>query len=306
MMRLCNLMNKDTSISYDAKRIHIENLYKIVECCENMIDCRRGIQLNYIGETFQSSQCLVDRTTTCDNCLNASQPATMYKTIDATPKCLQVARAVNDLCGTPECFTLLHMVDVFMGRKLKTVIEHRHDQTEYHGVLSKWSRNDIQRLLHKMVIEEYLREEIIFVRNISRAYLRIGMKFDTLVNGNAKIEFAIENKLTKAAKSTDNVPASGGSAAAGAIESDTRIVSLKARCSNALLEKCCALATERRVTIASIMNNQAIKQMADRMPETEADMLTIPHVTKAHVELLVITQRYAAERQCIIMDMDEE
>lgn len=47
----------------------MNNLYKIVEYCENLIDCRRTLQLNYFAEQFSREQCLANRDMACDNCL---------------------------------------------------------------------------------------------------------------------------------------------------------------------------------------------------------------------------------------------
>lgn len=312
MMRLMKLMDHDTSMSYEAKRIHIDNLYKIVDYCENIIDCRRAIQLNYFGESFQRSQCLADRSTACDNCLNSVKPENSYKKINATSICKQVASGVRDLCSGSNRFTLLHMTDVLIGSKVKKVLDSRHDQSQCYGLLKMWTRNDIQRLLHKMVIDEYLREELIFIRDIPLAYLRIGTKIETLIKTNVQVEFAIENKTSKASKSaTKDDQTNIGNANVPNTESDARIVELKAKCLDDLLAKCRLLADEHKSTVAAVMNNQAIKTMADRMPETEAEMLTIPHVTKANFEkfgkeLLSITQQYSAEKMCIMMDIEEE
>lgn len=56
-------------MSLDVKKIHIDNLYRIVGYCENVTDCRRAQQLDYFGEHFTSEQCLENRKTACDNCL---------------------------------------------------------------------------------------------------------------------------------------------------------------------------------------------------------------------------------------------
>lgn len=310
MMRLKKLMDHDTKMSFEAKRIHITNLHKIVEYCENVIDCRRSIQLNYFGESFERRQCLSSRSTACDNCLNSEKQDTAYKQINATPMCLQVARAVRDICSSSR-FTLLHMVDVFIGSKLKKVIDSRHDQSEHYGILKTWTRGDIQRLLHKMVIEEYLKEDLIFIRDIPQAYLKIGPKIDLLVKGNIKIDFAIENKSSKASKNAKDDQTNIGNVAVPDTELDAGIVQLKVRCHEDLLEKCRSLAAERNVTVASVMNNQALKIMAERMPDSEQEMLAIPHVTKANYEkfgreLLEITQQYNAEKACILMDLEEQ
>lgn len=41
----------------------------MVNYCENLTDCRRSLQLNYFAEYFTREDCLQDRTTACDNCL---------------------------------------------------------------------------------------------------------------------------------------------------------------------------------------------------------------------------------------------
>lgn len=52
----------------DSKRVHIQNLYRIVSYCENKADCRRTLQLNYFGEQFDGSKCISNKETACDNC----------------------------------------------------------------------------------------------------------------------------------------------------------------------------------------------------------------------------------------------
>lgn len=59
----------NSSGSYESRQVHINNLYKIVEYCENVIDCRRSLQLNYFAEQFSREQCLANRDMACDNCL---------------------------------------------------------------------------------------------------------------------------------------------------------------------------------------------------------------------------------------------
>ena len=71
MMRILKLLDLDSSVSLEAKRAHINNLHKIVAYCENVIDCRRSIQLNYFAENFTREQCLMLRNSACDNCLNS-------------------------------------------------------------------------------------------------------------------------------------------------------------------------------------------------------------------------------------------
>lgn len=60
----------DDSGNHESKRVHMQNLFRIVSYCENKADCRRMLQLNYFGETFNSDQCIANKDTACDNCRN--------------------------------------------------------------------------------------------------------------------------------------------------------------------------------------------------------------------------------------------
>ena len=48
----------------------MDNLKHVVHFCENQMDCRRALQLNYFGEEFTREECIKMKNTTCDNCLN--------------------------------------------------------------------------------------------------------------------------------------------------------------------------------------------------------------------------------------------
>lgn len=313
MMRLVKLMDLDTSITYEAKRVHTQNLQKIVNYCENVIDCRRAIQLNYFAEYFTRDECLASFDTACDNCLNNRDDNAKFVLKDCTDDCKNMIKAVRDLCnGQTQRVTLLQMVDVFLGGKNQKITAIAAN-TNYHGMFKAWSRTDLQRLLHKLVIDEYLKEDLIFVRDIPLAYIKIGVNVEKIMSGNERIQFAIETKKTKSGKSTtmpkDDVnlnPSNNGID----LESNEELKELKEKCLNDLLEKCRSLAGERNVTVGSIMNNQAIKAMAEQMPISEEEMLAIPHVTKANFEkygkdLLEITSQYSAEKMCIVMDLEE-
>lgn len=61
------------------------------------------------------------------------------------------------------------------------------------------------------------------------------------------------------------------------------------------------IAQEKNATLSSVMNLQALKAMASKMPETPEEMLCLPHVTKANFEkygkqLLDITLRFSLQK----------
>ena len=61
----------DQSATYESKRVHIDNLFRMVQCCENVADCRRAQLLNYFGERdFNREECDSFKGAICDNCVS--------------------------------------------------------------------------------------------------------------------------------------------------------------------------------------------------------------------------------------------
>ena len=149
-------------MSADAKQVSLDNLKRIVNYCENKTDCRRSLQLNYFAEYYTREQCLQNRSTACDTCIQAGK----YKEQDVTAEAQWIANAVRELCCGSNRFTLLHMIEVFKGSMIAKIKEKNHDKSQYHGKLKTWDRADISRLMHRMVMDELLREDFIFVREI--------------------------------------------------------------------------------------------------------------------------------------------
>ena len=59
----------DQNATYDSKRVHIDNLFRMVQYCENIADCRRAQVLHYFGEHhFSRERCNIVAGAICDNC----------------------------------------------------------------------------------------------------------------------------------------------------------------------------------------------------------------------------------------------
>ncbi|XP_016951340.1 recQ-like DNA helicase Blm [Drosophila biarmipes] len=307
MLRIKKMLDSDKALQYNVKKIHVDNLYRIVGYCENLTDCRRAQQLDYFGEHFTSEQCLENRQTACDNCLNKRA----YRALDALEQARKAARAVKDLCSGRSRFTLLHIADVLKGSKIKKIVDYNHHKSPHHGVLKDWDKNDVHRLLRKMVIDGFLREDLIFTNDFPQAYLYLGNNISKLMEGTPTFEFAV-TKNSKEAKAAVATVSDGAASSSADGKSDMR--EIHERCYTDLLDVCRSIAGQRNVTMASIMNIQALKAMAETLPLTEKDMCSIPHVTKANYDkygarLLEITSKYASEKllmQALIDDEEEE
>lgn len=70
------------------KTENIHALYSILDYCEEPFSCRRQIQLNYLGENFEPSQC----NKMCDNCRQGIK----IKMRDASNDTMQILRIVQD------------------------------------------------------------------------------------------------------------------------------------------------------------------------------------------------------------------
>ncbi|XP_055905057.1 recQ-like DNA helicase Blm isoform X2 [Eupeodes corollae] len=307
MLRYKKMIDADGGCDYNVKKIHIDNLNRIVGFCENVSDCRRAQQLDYFGEHFTSEQCLQNRQTACDNCLKKKD----YVELDVTEDCKVALRAIKDICSGRSRFTLLHIADVLKGSLIKKIVDNRHNTLPFHGRLKDWDKNDIQRLLRKLVIEEFLREDMIFSNDIPQAYINIGPKAQSLMTQKIEIRFAIM-RTEKAAKNstTENDEPTTSGQSRNDRKSPPELKSISERCYTELLDLCRTIAATKNATMASIMNIQALKAMAESLPETEADMRAIPHVTKANYDkygekMLEITRNHAAEKLCLLMDLEE-
>lgn len=278
------------------RQVSMNNLDFMVNFCENMMDCRRTLQLDYFGEHFTREQCLNNKTSACDNCLRQN----LYKEIDVTDISKQIVGAVQDLCMGRNRATVLQMVDVIKGAETKKIVESGHNNTTFHGLLKTWDRSDIQRIFHKLIIENYLREEIMINRDIPQAYIKIGPKVADLMTPGRKpkLMFAMMEKNQPKAKKMEVTAV------------DERENELQDKCYQDLLDIAQEIAEQKGQTLAQIMNMQAIREMSKRMPETEAEMLKIPHVTKANFDkygprFLKVTIQYSAQRTSNALDNNE-
>lgn len=290
IQRYKKMMDQDMSLPFEAKQIHLNNLNRIMTYCENVTDCRRQQQLEYFAEYFTREECLENRETACDNCLNQDH----YKIIDVTEDCRAVARCVKDLCSGSNRFTLLHIHDVLKGSNIKKIIENRHNNDPAYGRLKAWDKNDINRLLHKMVIDQFLKEELIFSNDIPQAYVRIGPKIQILMSTQVRIEFPITEKVASKAQTDDTIEITNPLA-------NQELKELYEKCYQELITACGDIANDRNIQIGSVFNMKALREMSNKLPTSEMEMLKLQYVTKANFDkygkqLLEILQRYAAEK----------
>nr|CAD7576275.1 unnamed protein product [Timema californicum] len=290
-----------------AQRTHMDNLWRMVNFSENRTDCRRAQQLNYFGEIFDRKECLSNRATACDNCLQQED----FKMVDVTEDCQAIVRSVLEVVGGQgqrwsNNFTLLHFVDIFKGSETKKVKDAGHDKLPLHGRGKNWLRGDVERLVRKLTIEEYLREDLVVTRDdIAIAYVKAGPKTRDLLAGKVKVMFPMRGKSATNQDTNASKPSLSSSNPFA-----QQLQELQDRCYSELMDVCRAIADTLGVSAHSVMNVQAIRAMSQSMPECAEDMLKISHVTQANFDkygqaLLQVTQQYAAEKLGLMLNEEE-
>ncbi|XP_012216049.2 recQ-like DNA helicase Blm [Linepithema humile] len=280
---------------------HMDNLFKMVAFAENTTDCRRSLQLNYFGEIFDRQECISYKATACDNC-RSKEEITM---LDVTADAKEIMKAVRDINNRKNSkLTLVFLTDIFKGSDLKKIRESGLTKHFLYGRGKSWNKCDIERLLHYMVLQEYLQENMYINNEIACAYVKIGPKASELMTKkDAKIEIPIRhsNKSTSGVATVSTVTK----------EVNGIIKELQDRCYVELMTTIRGIADTLDVSASSIMNMVAVRAMSQRLPETEEAMLQIPHVTKANFVkygklLLEATQRYAAEKIVLLNEGNDE
>ncbi|XP_034239808.1 Bloom syndrome protein homolog isoform X2 [Thrips palmi] len=305
-IRLRSMIESDQTSypDWNAKKAvldrHMENLRFMISFLENKTDCRRGLQLNHFGEFYSSELCLKNRTSACDNCESKGQ----YTEIDIAPDAREIVKFVKDMCNdTRKNFSLLHLVDVFKGSKIKKIVDAGHVDHKIHGMGNKWMKTDIERMFHKLVIEGFLKETLqTNYLDMTNAYIKLGPKASLLQDPSFKMMFPMNGPGSKSVTVEDE---------SSSDQIDQEMETIHSECLSELSDKVQAMALSMGVNSSSIMNVEAVHTMAQVLPESEEEMLKIPHVTKANFKrygppLLEVTQEFAARRNALQAAREEE
>ena len=99
MYRVKSLLDKgDGPIRQDVKQQHEQNLWEMVNYCENTSDCRQMLQLQYLGEVFDPNLCKSSETP-CDNCRKGKP-----EVIDISDFAVQLVEMVTTLSSRQNNF----------------------------------------------------------------------------------------------------------------------------------------------------------------------------------------------------------
>ncbi len=284
MTRLRRMIQME-KLRREQERVHLDNLYRMVQYCENETDCRRAQLLQYFAETFDSSLCQ-NSTTPCDNC----QSQTPYRKEDVTKLVQVVVQSVQQV--SRDQYTLIQYACALKGSVSNKIVSSVLSLLPLYRRGEKWSKHDLERLLHMLVLNDILCENLtIGAHDNVVSYVKLGSKAFDVLSG--KITGIIMNIKGKASK---------GGSKGGVDKGQTKEEQLKAECYSALQR-------QRTVTASRLMlknpetlvSSLALQEMSQNVPTNKDEMMAVNGVTESNwkrmngEQFLEITCEYAAK-----------
>ncbi|XP_059159362.1 recQ-like DNA helicase BLM isoform X2 [Physella acuta] len=299
--RLRRIIEMDQSANFESKRVHNDNLFRMVSYCENVTDCRRCQILQYFGEcSFDRNMCASIKGALCDNCDNKDS----FVQRDVTADAKEIVKCVKELNSNGRSnYTLIHFVEIFKGSNNTKIQNLGHAKLALHGRGKDWARTDVERLCRKMVIEGILKEDIHYTaQEHAVSYVKLGPRAIDLMQNKLKVEIAIQGGRRRM-----------DVAKVGSEPKNSR-EKLEMECLTELRAKAKEIAAEHNIkNYAVIFPESALKQLAQRTPITREEMIEqIDHFNATIIDkyqaerLLEITLKYSIELSALIEDDSED
>lgn len=144
-----------------------QGLDRVKQYCENQTDCRRKQILQYFDEFIDVSVC----NGTCDTCRHRKGRNVITR--DLTEQASLVVKTVARV--ERDSVTIMQVIDILRGSRVKKVLDNHYDDLEYYGSFKSWSRTELERFMHHLVAERYLREYVKPVGKwASHSYIQVG------------------------------------------------------------------------------------------------------------------------------------
>jgi ATP-dependent DNA helicase RecQ len=129
----------------EEQRIARQQLRQVLNYAEST-ECRRAIQLSYLGETFAAP---------CGACDNCCEPRTLQ---DWSMEARQLMSCIARLAQRGQRFGAAHIIDILRGARCERVLSRGHDTLSVYGIgkqrsVEEW-RGVARALLHQGLIEE--------------------------------------------------------------------------------------------------------------------------------------------------------
>jgi RecQ family ATP-dependent DNA helicase len=175
--------------SYDTIVHKKNNLNKVVQFCENLVDCKRDQILKYFGEKFDRVFCYQ----TCDNCITALNYKFVQKDITATAK--NITRIVK----------LTQKQNISMRILLLLIKGSANKELKQYNIVppllgcgKDLSVDDTKRLVHSLIMKKIIIESSVYNRiGYASTYLFTGPSSKSLLNGDTRISLPFKEPLIR-------------------------------------------------------------------------------------------------------------
>nr|XP_057931076.1 recQ-like DNA helicase BLM isoform X2 [Doryrhamphus excisus] len=287
--RIKRMLTMDKEGDRNTKTTHFNNLHSMVHFCENIMECRRTQLLAYFGEMkFNGSFCKDHPDVSCDNCTRPNQ----YKMRDVTEEVKRIVRFVQENCEkvgarfgrTPQQnrLTLNMLVDIFVGSKSAKI------QTGMFGMGGSYSKHNADRLFKKLVLENYLMEDLYITNNGQAvAYVSAGPKASNVLSGHVQVDFYETESASSARKNKATV-------AKNVSQRDQMVQ----ECLKELTDLCKHLGKAFGIHYFNIFSTATLKKISERLSSNPEVLLQIDGVTedkldKYGAEVIQVLEKYS-------------
>ena len=252
------LMSEDTKTNL---RQNIDNLFRMVQYCENESDCRRLQLLEYFAEAFDDGQCK-SSSTPCDNC----QSRIPHSTEEVTDLVSTIVQSVRQV-PPREQFTLVQHLEALRGtNSTRPILQ----TLPYSGKGSVLSKHDLERLLHMMVLKSILAEDLqVGTHGNIVSYIKSGPEALKVLNGSfGTILLKVKSKSCSTGTKNVTGPSS---------EEDK----LREEVYQELKELRSRIAQEMGRNPEVVMAVTTLQDMSQKLPRDKTEMLNIQGMTEA-------------------------
>ena len=198
-----NMIVKSSKDPYGpAARRKIDQLYACVRYCEEEFRCRRTMQLEFFGETFDKSNC----NKTCDNCKAGREPDRRDLTSEAQT-ILRLFDGVNQQ-KRGHGVTLTQLTDLYRGSKSQSAVKFLDtSRLQGYGAGSKFKKLDADRIVHAMIFDRIINESSVQNKGgFSSDYVNLGENAAATSDGRRRFMVDFPNTVRKPPPPTNSSP----------------------------------------------------------------------------------------------------
>lgn len=159
------------------ERLH-SMLNRMVQYCEDKVECRRVQVLGYFGERFSKDDC----NGTCDNCNSKST----YETVDRSDEAKAAINIIQNRDG--QDYTVVLVGDIMRGVKSQKVQSLGMEQSRYFGVAKHLKKNECESLIYRLIGEHAFKEDNkTNKKGFTAAYIKLGAAYRDFLQGKRKL-----------------------------------------------------------------------------------------------------------------------